>query len=62
MRAYFPKVYRSFEDFEREELRQRGTFHASIDEMLDDMFGEELDFEAGSSRRSRDRDEADDDE
>jgi len=38
----FPKVYRSFEEFERDELRKLDTLHLSIDEMLDDMFGQEL--------------------
>jgi hypothetical protein len=54
----FPKVYRSFEEFERDELRKLDGLHMSIDEMLDEMFSDELDFEPGS-RKSR---EADDDE
>lgn len=50
----FPKVYRSFEEFERDELRKLDGLHVSIDEMLDDMFGEELDFEAnGGGRKSK---------
>ena len=57
MSQYFPKVYRSFEDFEREELRRNGSFHANIDDMLDDMFGEELDFDAPSSKRRKDEDD-----
>ena len=53
---YAPRVYRSFEEFEREELRRGSTFRASVDEMLGDMFSEELDFESeeagyGSRRR-----------
>ena len=59
MRQYFPKVYRSFEDFEREELRRSGSFHANIDEMLDEMFGEELDFDVPSGRRKKAEDEDD---
>jgi hypothetical protein len=53
------RVYRSFEEFEREELRRGGSLHFTIDEMLDDMFAEELDFEpgAGGKRRARDDDE-----
>jgi hypothetical protein len=54
------RIYRTFEEFEREELRRDGYF-ASVDEMIDDMFssGAELDFSDGESRRSR---AADDDE
>jgi hypothetical protein len=33
-----PKVYRSFEEFERDELRKLDGIHISIDDMLDDMF------------------------
>ena len=51
-----PKVYRSFEEFERDELRKLDTLHVSIDEMLDDMFADELDFEPGA-RKGRDDDE-----
>jgi len=54
------RIYRTFEEFEREELRRDGYF-ASVDDMIDDMFsaGSELDFSDGESRRSR---AADDDE
>ena len=52
----FPKVYRSFEEFERDELRKLDTLHMSIDEMLDDMFADELDFEPGA-RKGRNDDE-----
>jgi hypothetical protein len=53
------RIYRTFEEFEREELRRDGYF-ASVDDMIDDMFsGAELDFGDGESRRNR---AADDDE
>ena len=52
----FPKVYRSFEEFERDELRKLDGLHVSIDEMLDDMFAEELDFEPGSKKRNQEDD------
>jgi hypothetical protein len=55
MRAGFPRVYRSFEEFEREELN-RLDVGAPIDDMLDEMFAEELDFDESSVRRSRRRD------
>jgi hypothetical protein len=43
-----PKVYRSFEEFERDELRKLDGIHVSIDDMLDEMFADELDFEPGA--------------
>ncbi len=43
--AALPKVYRSFEEFERDELRKLDGLHLSIDDMLDEMFSEELDFD-----------------
>lgn len=59
MRAAFPRVYRSFQEFEREELRRLDTFSASLDDMLDDMFADELDFEIPSGRRRKGWDEDD---
>lgn len=44
MRGYaLPKVYRSFEEFERDELRKLDGIHLSIDDMLEDMFPSEKD-------------------
>lgn len=54
--AALPKVYRSFEEFERDELRKLDGLHLSIDDMLDEMFSEELDFdmpEKGPKKESR---------
>jgi hypothetical protein len=53
----FPKVYRSFEEFERDELRKLDGLHLSIDEMLDDMFADELDFEPGNNKKRGDSDD-----
>ncbi|HXI56707.1 MAG TPA: hypothetical protein VNO55_11650 [Polyangia bacterium] len=52
------KIYRTFEEFEREELR-RDVSGGSVDELLDEMFAGELDFDSASTRRSK---AADDDE
>jgi hypothetical protein len=43
------KTYRTFEEFEREELRRMEAVGNSVDEMIDTIFGEELelDFTAG---------------
>jgi hypothetical protein len=46
------RIYRSFEEFEREELRRMETVSASVDDMIGSIFGEELDFDASSARRA----------
>jgi hypothetical protein len=48
-----PRVYRSFEEFERDELRKLDGIHMTIDEMLDDMFSGELDFDGDGKRAAR---------
>ena len=35
------RIYRSFEEFERDELRRMETLGASVDEMIDAIFGQE---------------------
>jgi len=53
MSAAIPRIYRSFAEFEREELRRLDSLHTSIDDLLDERFAEELDFGETSSRRRR---------
>ncbi len=60
MRRGFPRVYQSFADFEREELRKLDTLSTSIDDMLDDMFHDELNFDDTTVSRSRKREEMED--
>ena len=50
------RIYRTFEEFEREELRRDGYFE-SVDDMIDNMFAGELDFGDGDSRRASSRDD-----
>ena len=50
------RIYRTFEEFEREELRRDGYFE-SVDDMIDDMFAGELDFGDRESRKSRAQDD-----
>jgi hypothetical protein len=38
------KMYRTFEEFEREEMRRADGFSAAMDDMLDEMLAEERDF------------------
>jgi hypothetical protein len=58
MRNAFPRVYKSFEDFEREELRKLDSV-GSMDDMLDEMFSDELDFDGGGSKRRKIGDDED---
>jgi hypothetical protein len=55
------KTYRTFEEFEREELRRMDAVGNSVDEMIDTIFSEELDldFAAGKKRAAVDEDDED---
>ena len=53
------KIYRTFEEFEREELRRDG-YMQSVDDMMDSMFAGELDFDESTTRRSKAEEEAED--
>jgi len=46
------RIYRTFEEFEREELRRADGLSTGMDDMLGQMFAEELDFDVKSSRRA----------
>jgi len=60
------KIYRTFEEFEREELRRDSYYYDTVDDVLEEMFAGELDFEPDPRRRrTRDEDgheDADDEE
>lgn len=43
------RIFRSFEEFEREELRQMESVSASVDEMIDSLFREDLAFDAAAA-------------
>jgi hypothetical protein len=51
MSAIDQKTYRTFEEFEREELRRDSYFDSGY-EILDEMFAGEIDFEPAATRRS----------
>jgi hypothetical protein len=54
----FPRVYTSFTEFEREELRKLDSLHTSVSDMVEERFSEELDFGGNSDaprRRGRPR-------
>ena len=45
MANVFPQVYRSFEEFERAELRKLDHLYGSVDDMVDELLKAELDDE-----------------
>lgn len=48
----FPRLYNSFADFEREELRKLDSLRTTIDDMLEERFAEDLgDSSDGPPRR-----------
>jgi hypothetical protein len=51
------RIYRTFEEFEREELRRADGLSTGMDDMLGQMFAEELDFEKASRKAADDDDE-----
>ncbi len=44
MSVGIPRIYTSFAEFEREELRRLESMGASVDDMVEERFAEELDF------------------
>lgn len=49
----FPRVYSSFAEFERDELRRLESINSSVDDLMEERFAEELEFGAadGAPRR-----------
>ncbi len=60
MRHDDQRIYRTFEEFEREELRRADGLSSYMDDMLGEMFAEELDFDFKSLRRQAVDDEDED--
>ena len=53
--AGFPRVYGSFAEFEREELRKLDSLHTTVDDMVEERFSDDLDFERSEAPRKRGR-------
>lgn len=51
----FPRVYRSFEEFERDEMRKLDSLRTTVDDLLEERFCEELSFDDDVPRRRRGR-------
>ena len=47
MANVFNRVYRTFEDFERSELRKLDHLYDSVDDLIDEMMLAEMEDEAG---------------
>jgi len=48
--SMFPRVYRSFQEFERAELRKLDHLYGSVDDMVDELLLSELDDEPRGRR------------
>jgi len=55
MSSGIPRVYTSFAEFERDELRRLDSLHTSVDDMVEERFAEELEFSNGDKPRKRGR-------
>ncbi len=53
MSAGFPRIYSSFAEFEREELRKLDSLRTTVDDMMEEKFTEELDFDEPSGKKRR---------
>jgi hypothetical protein len=51
----FPRLYNSFAEFEREELRKLDSLRTTIDDMLEERFAEDLGDAESAPRRRRGR-------
>jgi len=52
----FPRIYNSFAEFERDELRKLESVHTSMDDLLEERFSEDMDLgSSGDAPRKRGR-------
>ena len=55
MSSGIPRIYTSFAEFEREELRRLDSMNTSVDDMVEERFAEDLDFGQSDAPRKRGR-------
>jgi hypothetical protein len=56
MSSGFPRIYGSFAEFEREELRRLGSMNSSVDDIMEERFSEDLEVGGDDApRRKRGR-------
>jgi len=53
--AAFPRIYKSFAEFEANELRKLDSLHTTVSDMMEERFAEELDFGGEDKPRRRGR-------
>ncbi len=51
----FPRVYKSFNEFQRDELRKLDSLRTTVSDMMEERFTEELDFDGNAPKRRRGR-------
>jgi hypothetical protein len=51
----FPRVYNSFAEFEREELRKLEAVHVSVDDLMEERFGADLESDSSGGEAPRKR-------
>lgn len=54
MSSGIPRIYTSFSEFEREELRRLDSLHTSVDDLVEERFAEDMEL-GGNSDRPRKR-------
>ncbi|MCG8416873.1 MAG: hypothetical protein MJE77_02875 [Proteobacteria bacterium] len=54
----FPRVYRSFSEFQREELRKLDSLRTTVDDMMEEQFAEEIGLFDERKRKRRRRNSA----
>ncbi len=50
-----PRIYSSFQQFEREEIRKLDSLRTTVSDMLEERFSQDLDFEQDAKPRRRGR-------
>lgn len=50
-----PRMYSSFAEFERDELRRLDSLHTSVDDLVEERFSDDLDFAPSETPKKRGR-------
>lgn len=50
-----PRMYGSFAEFERDELRRMDSMNTSVDDLVEERFSDDLDFAPSEAPRKRGR-------
>ncbi len=55
MSSGIPRIYTSFAEFEREELRRLDSLHTSVDDLVEERFADDSEFGQADKPRRRGR-------